>query len=386
MGLNPLGSARRSTEISSREEGPGPSQPAPKRPGSRLTKSLAISAVLLVLTVACSQGDRSTWNPAGPVAETQLLLFNVLLWVMVAVFVVVEAVLLYAAIRYRARPGQPRPVQVHGNLKLEIAWTIVPTILIMALGVWSVITLWQIEEPPASADNVLEVTATGHQWWFEFQYADAGGGKTITTANELKVPVDTPVRVLLESDDVIHSLWIPRLAGKIDMIPTRTNHLWFQADADKIDTLPATFLGQCAEFCGLSHALMKFEVTVMEQADYDAWVDSYGQEPVLTGPQQQGQQVFAGNCAFCHTATGAGDAPFVEAVPAPNLTDLATRRMFASGLLDLNSDNLRAWLDDPDEIKPGNYMSREAPFYKDGKNTLSDGDVSAVIEYLFSLK
>jgi len=392
MGFTPRRSARRPAEIGSIEDGETPNPPR-----SRFIKYLAISAVLLVLTVACSQGDRSTFNPAGPVAELQLLLFNVLLWVMVAVFVLVEGVLVYAAIHFRARPGQARPVQVHGNLTLEIAWTIIPTILIMALGIWTVVVLWQLDQPPASADYVLEVTATGHQWWFEFEYADAGGGKTITTANELRVPVDTPVRVLLESDDVIHSFWIPRLAGKVDMIPTHTNRLWFQADSDKIETLPATFLGRCAEFCGLSHALMKFEVTVMEQDDYDAWVESYGQPRVLSPKAEQGQKVFNANCTVCHTTTGADAAALVDGrvagflaggniAPAPNLTDLATRRKFAAGLLDLNEDNLRAWLKNPNDFKAGNWMSARAAFYQDGENTLSDDDISAVIEYLISLK
>ena len=392
MGFSPRGSARRPTELASREDG---EMSNPRR--SRFIKYLAISAVLLVFTAACSQGDRSTFNPAGPVAEAQLMLFNVLIWIMAITFVLVEGVLIYAAIRFRARPGQGRPVQTHGNMKLEIAWTVIPTILIMILGVWSVVVLWQIDQPPASADYVLAVTATGHQWWFEFDYADAGGGKAITTANELRVPVDTPVRVLLQSDDVIHSFWIPRLAGKVDMIPTHTNRLWFQADSNKIETLPATFLGQCAEFCGLSHALMKFEVTVMEQDDYDAWVESYGQPQILSPKAQQGQNVFNANCASCHTSTGADAAALVDGrvagflaggniAPGPNLTDLATRRKFAAGILDLNEENLRAWLKNPNDFKPGNWMSKKAPFYQGGKNTLSDDDISAVIEYLISLK
>jgi len=324
-------------------------------------------------------------------------MFNVLVWIMVVTFVLVEGVLVYAAIRFRARPGQERPPQVHGNMPLEIAWTVIPTILIMALGIWSVIELWQLDKPPASADYVLEVTATGHQWWFEFEYADAGGGKTITTANELRVPVDTPVWVWLESDDVIHSFWIPRLAGKVDMIPTHRNRLWFQADSNEIETLPATFLGQCAEFCGLSHALMKFEVTVMEQDDYDAWVASYGQKPSLSAKGEQGQKVFNANCSSCHTTSGPDAAALVDGrvagflaggniAPAPNLTDLATRQKIAAGILDLNEDNLRDWLKNPNDIKPGNWMSARAPFYKDGENTLSDEDISAVIEYLISLK
>ncbi|PKB78313.1 MAG: cytochrome c oxidase subunit II [SAR202 cluster bacterium Io17-Chloro-G9] len=360
-------------------------------------KSIAVLAVLLISSVACSQGDLSTWNPAGPVAEKQLLLFNVLVWVMVVVFVLVEGALLYAIIRYRRRPDQPRPVQVHGHLPLEIAWTIIPTILIMGLGVWSVMAVFEINDPPSSADYVLEVTVTGHQWWWEFEYPDAGGGKTITTASELRVPVDTPVRLKLESDDVIHSFWVPRLAGKVDVIPTHTNTMWFQADSDKIETLPATFHGVCAEFCGTSHALMKFRVEVLEQADYDAWVDGYGEPPALSPKAQQGQAVFAGNCTSCHTATGADIPAIVDGrvagflaggniAPAPNLTDLATRKTIASGLLDLNEENLGKWLQDPLATKPGNYMARRAPFYQEGKLTLSTDDVSAVIEYLLSLK
>jgi len=360
-------------------------------------KSLILLALLLALPMACSQGELSTWNPAGPVAEKQLLLFNVLVWVMVVVFVLVEGVLLYAIFRYRRRPDQPRPPQVHGHLALEITWTVIPTILIMGLGVWSVIALWDLKDPPASAGEVLEVTVTGHQWWWEFEYPDAGGGKTITTANELKVPVDTPVRLYLESDDVIHSFWIPRLAGKVDVIPTHTNTMWFQADLAMIDTLPATFQGLCAEFCGISHALMKFQVQVLDQADYDAWVAGYGEPPKLSAKAQEGQSVFARNCTSCHTTTGADNPAIVDGrvagflaggniAPAPNLTDLATRDTIASGLLDLNEENLSTWIQDPLSIKPGNYMARRAPFYQDGKNTLSDDEVSSVIAYLLSLK
>ena len=384
----------------------GPFTPASDQPGAKgffnrlkagRAGALALSALLLLLAAGCSQGPESTWNPAGPVANKQLELFNVLVWVMVVVFILVEGVLVYAIFRYRRRPGQPRPAQVHGNLPLEITWTVIPTILIMGLGIWSVIALFQIKDPPVSADNVLEVTATGHQWWWEFEYEDAGGGKRITTANELKVPVDTPIRVNLESDDVIHSFWIPRLAGKVDVIPTHTNNMWFQANSNQIDTLPASFYGVCAEFCGTAHALMKFRVKVMEQADYDAWVENYGQQPTLSANAQLGQQLFNVNCSTCHTANGPDNPALNQAritgflsgaaiAPAPNLTDLATRDTFAAGLVDLNEENLNQWLVDPLEIKPGNYMFRKAAIYQTGSISLNQAEVSSVIEYLLSLK
>ena len=176
---------------------------------------LGLTAILLLVMACAPDAKQSTFGTSGPVAEKQLLLFNVLLWVMVAVFVLVEGVLLYAIIKFRRRPGQTElPPQTHGHTALEITWTIIPTILILGLGIWSAITLFDLDQPPAGADT-LEVTAVGHQWWWEFEYPDAdGNGKRITTANELRIPVDKAIRINLRSDDVIHSFWVPKLAGK----------------------------------------------------------------------------------------------------------------------------------------------------------------------------
>ena len=364
-------------------------------------KKLVLFGILALslLMLACQpEARQSTFGPAGPVAEKQLLLFNVLLWVMVAVFVLVEGALLYAAIRFRRRPGQGLPAQVHGNTPLEITWTVVPTILILGLGAWSVLTLFELDKPPASAaSNALEITVTGHQWWWEFAYPDAdGNGKFITTANELRVPVDRAVVMNLHSDDVIHSFWIPKLAGKVDVIPTRNNRMWFQADET------GTYYGQCAEFCGIAHAQMKFRVQVLSQANYDAWVVGFGQPPQLSPEARRGQQIFnsEGGCVVCHTATGPDDPSIVSGrvqgflstevgiAPGPNVTDLATRETFAAGLRDLNRENLRQWLTNPNNIKPGNYMAERANVYQtpDGRTRLSQDQVSALIEYLLSLK
>lgn len=359
---------------------------------------LGILALFLLLAAGCSTARQSTFDPAGPVAEKQLELFNVLLWVMVAVFVLVEGALLYAIIRFRRRPGQGLPEQTHGNLPLEITWTIIPTVLIMALGIWTVFTIFDLEEPPVSAGSVLDVTVTGHQWWFEFEYPDAGGGKRITTANEMRVPVDVPVRLTLLSDDVIHSFWIPKLAGKLDMVPTRSNQMWFQADANDIDEFPATFFGQCAEFCGIAHALMRFRVVVLEQDDYDAWVRNYGEPPATSEKAQLGKTVF-GQCVMCHTVNGGDDRELQDGrmdaflkgfaqVPAPNLTDLRTRSSLAAGLMDLNEENLRLWLKNPDDVKPGNNMAERAShLYSEGADiTLSGEQVDAIIAYLLNLR
>ncbi|NQW23284.1 MAG: cytochrome c oxidase subunit II [SAR202 cluster bacterium] len=359
-------------------------------------------AALFLFAVGCSKDGMSPFDPMGPVAAKQLDLFNVLMWVMVIVFVLVEGVLLYAIIRYRKRPGQAKPPQTHGNTSLEITLTIIPTILVLGLAIWSVFTLFDLQDPPEGSPEALHVNVTGHQWWFEFEYPDAGNGKKIITANELRIPVDRPITLSLESDDVIHSFWVPKLAGKLDMIPTHTNEMWFQADSDKInDDLPVTLYGQCAELCGLSHALMKFQVTVMDQADFDSWAAAYGPPPTISARAKAGQAVFAANCTLCHTIDGPDD-PVLSAsrltgfltggditpVPAPNLTDLRTRHTLAAGLVDLSETNLLSWLHDPSEIKANNYMSQRAVMYKTetGTSNLTNEEIDALIGYLLDLQ
>jgi cytochrome c oxidase subunit 2 len=360
--------------------------------------ALGLLAVLSLVMACAPDAPQSTFGTAGPVAAKQKLLFDVLIWTMAIVFVLVEGVLLYAIIRFRRRPGQGLPEQVHGNTPLEITWTVIPTILILGLGIWSVITLFELENPPASeAANALDVTVTGHQWWWEFEYLDAdGNGKYITTANELKIPVGRPVEVLLQSDDVIHSFWVPKLAGKVDVVPTRNNRMWFQADET------GTFYAQCAEFCGTAHAQMKFIVESLTRDDYDAWVAGFGELPQLSPQAAQGQAIFngAGGCILCHTANGSDLPAVVEGrlqgflttdagvAPGPNLTDLATRQHFASGVADLNRENLRRWITNPEDIKPGNHMAERATIYQtaDGRANLKQGEITLLIEYLLSLK
>ena len=356
-------------------------------------------AALFLFVVGCSKGGQSTWEAFGPVAEKQLDLFNVLLWVMVAVFFLVEGVLLYAILRYRRRPGDPKPPQIHGNTRLEITLTIIPTILVLGLGIWSIFTLFDIDEPPKDGSAPLQVNVTGHQWWFEFEYPDVNG-KHIITANEMRIPVDRPIQIQLESDDVIHSFWVPKLAGKLDMVPTHVNSMWFQADSNKIDEdLPVTLFGQCAELCGLAHALMRFRVTVMEQGDFDSWAAAYGPPPTNTDKAKQGAQIFAANCTLCHTIDGPDDPALsatrltgfltggdITPVPAPNLTDLRSRQTLASGIVDLSETTLREWLHDPEDVKPGNYMSERAVLYQDGPANLSDEEIDALIGYLLDLK
>jgi cytochrome c oxidase subunit 2 len=397
MGLSPF--RRRGTP--SQPSAMNSSEPTGRRSSLKnRTVLLGLVAALFLFAVGCSKNDMSTWEAFGPVAQKQLDLFNVLLWTMVVVFFLVEGVLLYAMIRYRRRPGQEKPPQIHGNTTLEIVLTIIPTILVLGLGIWSVFVLFELEEPPEGSPDSLQVNVTGHQWWFEFEYPDAGNGKKIITANEMRIPVDRPIEITLESDDVIHSFWVPKLAGKLDMVPTHMNTMWFQADSDKIDEdLPVTLFGQCAELCGLAHALMRFRVIVMEQDQFDSWAADYGAPPTVTDKAKKGQQIFAANCTLCHTIDGPDDPALsasrltgfltggdITPVPAPNLTDLRSRQTLAAGIVDLSETTLREWLHNPEDIKPGNYMSERAVLYQNGAANLSDEEIDALIGYLLDLR
>ncbi len=423
----------RGTSVSS------PSDSHPRRTNRRsLVALLLLGAFLALAAIGCdADAHQSTFGVNGPVAREQLLLFNVLLWTMVAVFVLVEGALLYAAIRFRRKPGDPLPPQTHGHTPLEIAWTIVPTILILGLGIWSVIVLFKLEPGEAVAlareagKEPLHVEAVGHQWWWEFRYEDAKpdveGAELITTANEMRIPVDRPVIMTLKSDDVIHSFWIPKLAGKQDVVPTKDNQMWFLAED------AGMYYGQCAEFCGTAHAQMKFRVHALPDVEYDAWVDGWGAPVDLSqadnpAAAQSGQLVFlgAGQCVTCHTV-GAADAvdevgegvqharmetyiAYTEwqkksaeerledvrtgnepptAFAAPNLTDLGARTTIGSGLVDLNRETLRQWIRDPDAIKPGNRMSELAAIYQtriDHRADLTEDELSDLVEYLMAQK
>jgi mono/diheme cytochrome c family protein len=226
-------------------------------------------------------------------------------------------------------------------------------------------------------------------------------GEDVVTANEVHIPVGTAVRIVLHSEDVIHSFWVPKLAGKVDLIPTRANQLVISA------TEPGVYFGQCAEFCGEAHALMRFKVVAHEAADFDSWLDDM-RRPTLPpdpgSPAAAGQAIFAGNCSMCHSnqtyipavARSESDTQFSRQaqflkdpegsriVAAPNLTHLATRRTIGAGLEELNEGTLSAWIRDPSSIKPGNRMKKLADVYRRGG--LSDEQVNQVVAYLMTLK
>lgn len=336
---------------------------------------MGVAALAVLLAACASDAPQDALDPAGPTARQINDLFTPIFWIAVAIFVIVEGGILWFVWRYRHRKDRPIPAQIHGNTRLEIAWTIAPALLLAVIAVPTVTTIWDLAREPDDPSTIT-VDVVGHQWWWQFDYPDLG----ITTANQLHIPVDTPIYVRLHSSgtvtgalgaEVLHSFWVPRLAGKQDVVPGRTNTLVLQADE------PGTYPGQCAEFCGLSHAYMRFEVVAQTQAEFDAWVSDQqaeAQEPT-EALAKQGQELFLQPqlCAACHAVSGTS----AQAKGGPDLTHFAGRSCFAGCWLESTPENLRAWLEDPPAIKPGSVM----PSYN-----LSQEEIDALIAYLQTLE
>ncbi|HET7145295.1 MAG TPA: cytochrome c oxidase subunit II, partial [Anaerolineales bacterium] len=272
-------------------------------------------------------------------------LYNVILIMALVVFVLVEFCLVWILIRDRKQQGDDTPPkQVYANAKLEITWTVIPVLLTGVLFVLTVRTMDLVAAPAPSAADI-NVHVIGHQWFWEIDYSDLG----IKTANELHIPLGATVQITLDSIDVIHSFWIPQLSGKTDVIPGQTNQMWLTADQTGV------FLGQCAEFCGIEHALMRIEVVVDSQEDFNAWVSNQ-QKPAAqpqTDEEQEGFKQVTGLCASCHSINPAEP----ENKVGPNLAHLFSRSKFAGATYDLTEENLSKWLHDTQPMKPGNKMN-----------------------------
>jgi cytochrome c oxidase subunit 2 len=336
-------------------------------------RRLAMTSLIALplLLVACERGlPQNSLEPAGPEARTIDALFNPVFWIAVGVFVLVEGLLVVALIRFRHRPGRPVPHQVHGNKRLEVAWTIAPAVLLAGIAIPTIFTIFSLSGRPAGA---LEIRVTGHQFWWEIEYP----GMNVVTANEVHIPVGRPAFIELTSDDVIHSFWVPRLAGKQDLRPGETSHLTVTADA------PGTYLGQCAEFCGASHANMRFRVIAQPPSEFDTWVQRQLRPAPAPPPDvlaiMQDTDV---NCGNCHTI---GGVEGFGGVLGPDLTHLAGRSTFAAGLLERTPQNLTEWLRDPQEVKPGNDMTI-GPGLTPGPSALTEEEIQALIAYLETLE
>jgi cytochrome c oxidase subunit 2 len=372
----------------------------------------SIPAAVGLLLAGCG-GDSNIIDPQGPVALKQSDLFWFIFIVATFVFLVVEGILIYSVVRFRARPNSPEPRQIHGNTKLEVAWTIAPSLILFLVLGYTIYSLVKIQEPEGQAQTFVNVV--GHQWWWEFRYFESVGdaqldmnvenGQTVenaptplvVTADEMVVPIGTVVHLNLISSNVIHSFCIPNLTGKTDVVPGHNNHMWFQADA------AGTYPGACAEFCGDQHAHMRFEVKSMAMGDYSTWLtaqqlpahDPDTNTPALTcaqgwpglsaTPSLQGKyyffcKTFAGNnaCISCHSVYGStyGNIKALGVV-GPNLTHFGSRDLIAGGILENNKGNLAQWLTDPQSVKPGNDMPQLG---------LTPDEVQALVAYLETLQ
>ncbi len=358
-----------------------------RRAAARALAMVLAAAPLLI--AGCNQRDypQSVFAPhsefAGWLSNLNLVLVA---WVVV-IFLLVQGLLLVAVIKFRARPGAPDPKPVHGHTLLEIAWTIAPAVILAIVAVPTVLLIFRTQGKAPREDVVVNVI--GHQWWWEYQYPQLG----IVTAGELHLPVGRTVVVDITSADVIHSFWLPGMGGKRDAVPTHHNRIWFTPDS------VGMYLGQCAEFCGMSHGNMRTKLFVDSDVQFDAWVAAQKAPPAVpestaaapaasTGGgavaaaatpagggslAAKGRQIYSTSaCIGCHTLQGISFG-----VVGPNLTHFATRTSFAGAMYERTDENLARWLENPPARKPGSLMPNLG---------LTPEQVTALVAYLQSLK
>ena len=332
-------------------------------------------AALIALLASCSD-PQTTIEPKSDFTEAIQGVYEIVFWLSMFVFVAIMLLTLWLAVRFRERPGQVAN-QIHGHTRLEILWTIIPVaiVLIMLVPTWQVIADTTKSPPEGS----IVVEAEGKQWWFEFRYPDLG----IVTANELHLQAGQPVHVKLYAEDVIHSFWIPQLAGKVDMVPGHENDLWFTPNMDSARS--EAYLGQCVEFCGTSHANMRFRVFVHDEAGFQAWAENEASDAVEPTSElgQRGKELFlVSACVGCHSVRG----HIAAADLAPDLTHVGSRTTIASGILDNTYDNLVKWIRNPDRMKPGIDPDDDSRFMPAFEDEMSDEDIRAIAQYLMELK
>ncbi len=420
--------------------------------------------LFLFLVCGCETNTRmSTLDTKGPVAEVQYELFMVTVWVTLFIFVTVGSVYLLALIKFREKKNdtRPLPAQGHGNPLIEVSLIGASILLLVIIAVPTLRAVWYTQEIPtpvesqlgswyegeglskAEEGNILKVRVEGYQWWWAFDYPQLG----VTTANEMVIPAGKVIHLELRSKDVIHSFWLPRIAGKVDLIPGRANEMWVQAgdsfdiwkeknglegnDSSTIsaynqylqDEIYDYYYGQCAEYCGDSHARMLFRSTVVSDDDFAKWISEMKQghkAPVvaeapdglswdewyrlnsespekLTGDINEGLKLFMGRgkCATCHAVQG---NPRAIGVAGPNLTKVASRHSIAAGWLNHRAedgtidtqqqyDNFFKWIKETDVVKPGNLMWKaNGGGIGELDKLLTDDEIHKISRYLQTLK
>jgi cytochrome c oxidase subunit II len=392
---------------------------------SRLRKTSALVvaiAATAVLSSCASDAPQDTFKPDSPATRRITRLAWPVFTISVLVGLLVYGLVLYCIIKFRRKSDDHVPKQVHGNTKLELFWGAVPAVILAVVGVFSV---GEIFNQAAEPKNALNITVIGHQWWWEYQYPMPGtetmhpslkkvadpldidnakeegrepkmlanvitqDAPVITSAGEMHIPAGRNVRLLITSDNVMHNFWVPKLAGKIYAIPGKINRLTINSDPEDAGKI---IYGQCAEFCGTSHANMRFKVVIDSPADYDKWLANQASPAVEPTSElaKAGKELFYGgaNCTSCHwqepgktngyeaTTDKDGVVSNVKKI-GPNLSHIGARRHFAGAIAELNTVNLKAWLRNPQEFKPGSKMVIRK---------LSEDEVNKLVAYIESQK
>ena len=312
----------------------------------------------------------SIFAPASTPADAIHHLSLFVLTICAAIFLVVAALLLYSLVKFRRTSDDDNrePAQIYGSNQVELAWTVIPMLIVVVLFLATARVIHAVQDTRLPADTI-EITAVGHQFWWEFRYPQQG----FVTANELHVPVSaaahpSPTHITLLSADTDHSFWVPRLAGKTDLIPNRTNSMWI----DPHDV--GVYVGQCAQYCGTQHAKMLLRVIVEPRADFDRWAAGQRLLARTSDSVARGRRVFETTaCINCHSVCGTN----ARGAFGPDLTHLMSRGTIAAGAALLTEDNLRRWIRNPDSFKPGSKMPAMQ---------LTADDLDAVTAYLLSLE
>lgn len=329
-----------------------------------------LTATYLGMARAAAGDVTSIFTPLSTPAEEVYENAILVLAICAGIFLTVGGFLLYTIIRFRQRPDDDgrEPPQVYGSNQIELAWTVIPVVIVFVLILVAARTIVNVQNV-ARPSSALNVTVVGHQWWWEIRYPDFG----VVTANELHVPVSDPAKprptfLTLESADVAHSFWAPQLAGKTDLIPNRRNLMWIEPKQ------PGVYVGNCAEYCGTQHAHMLLRVIVQPADAFAQWIQSQQRPPIKDERTQAGRRVFFSTaCINCHTINGTrANGRF-----GPDLTHLMSRETLAAGVVANTPERLRAWVRDPQAVKSGSLMPNMQ---------LTTDELDQVVAYLLTLK
>ena len=332
-----------------------------------------LSALLIacgLAVTAFAEPAPPSWSPTSifaPVSTPAQSIFDLSVFVLIvtgAIFLVVFGLLAYAVVKFRKRGADSgEPAQVYGSTQVELAWTVIPILIVVILFLATARVIASIQNA-AHPGNAIEVTVIGHQFWWEYRYPSL----SVVTANELHLPVGAPTFLTLLSADTDHSFWVPRLGGKTDLIPNHPNSMWMDPRE------PGLYLGQCAQYCGTQHAKMLLRVIVQTREEFDRWIQEQSRPTEVGDNVSEGQKIFERTaCVNCHAVAGtAAKGRF-----GPDLTHLMSRTTIASGAAPNTLENLRRWMQDPSVIKPGSKMPAMG---------LSNPELNALTAYLGTLR